>query len=263
MSGGTDLAPIEGQFTEQHSRADLALFGTEDPAEIIAKATQVADVLKSVIDKKGLIQRIGDNEYVDVEGWQTLATLTSVSPVLEWTRKTDDGWEARVQVVNRNGMVIGAGEAQCGRSERNWKNRDDFAIRSMAQTRATSKALRSVLAFIMVLAGYQPTPAAEMPAAQPAENARKPMQHVGGSDFSGSDLLTEKQGKALFAIGKAQHISTADMKAFAKAASNDRTEKIAELTVDEASALIKQLNARKEEVPPDVTAEQAAREFQW
>ena len=37
-----------------------------------------------------------------------------------------------------------------------------FQLRSMAQTRACAKALRNVLAWVVVLAGYKPTPAEEM-----------------------------------------------------------------------------------------------------
>lgn len=37
-----------------------------------------------------------------------------------------------------------------------------FQLRSMAQTRASAKALRNVFAWVVVLAGYRPTPAEEM-----------------------------------------------------------------------------------------------------
>ena len=37
-----------------------------------------------------------------------------------------------------------------------------FQLRSMAQTRACAKAFRNVLAWVVVLAGYKPTPAEEM-----------------------------------------------------------------------------------------------------
>ena len=50
----------------------------------------------------------------------------------------------------------------CTRDERNWSKSDAFAIRSMAQTRAASKALRTPLAFVMTLSGYAATPADEM-----------------------------------------------------------------------------------------------------
>lgn len=38
-----------------------------------------------------------------------------------------------------------------------------FQLRSMAQTRAAAKALRNALAWVVVLAGYRPTPAEELP----------------------------------------------------------------------------------------------------
>jgi hypothetical protein len=89
--------------------------------------------------------------------------MLGVVPVVEWTRKTDTGWEARVEARTLDGRVVGAAEAMCTRDERTWKSRDDYAIRSMAQTRATSKALRQPLGFVVTLAGFEATPDEEMP----------------------------------------------------------------------------------------------------
>ena len=50
----------------------------------------------------------------------------------------------------------------CTRDEEKWKDKLDFELRSMAQTRAISKALRLPLGFIVELAGFNPTPAEEM-----------------------------------------------------------------------------------------------------
>jgi hypothetical protein len=44
-----------------------------------------------------------------------------------------------------------------------------YQLASMAQTRANAKALRNVLSWVAVLAGYRPTPAEEMDGAIPAE----------------------------------------------------------------------------------------------
>lgn len=74
------------------------------------------------------------------------------------------GWESRVEARLRDGTVVGAAEAECRWSEATWSTRDSYALRSMAQTRATSKALRLPLSFVMVLAGFQSTPAEEIPA---------------------------------------------------------------------------------------------------
>lgn len=146
---------------EPAPQAGLALFSGE-PDEVIARAVKVADALKKVIESKGLVKRIQGREFVEVAGWQTVATMVGVTAFCEWTRPLEDGWEARV-VVKRNGVDIGAAEAQCTKNERAWASRDGYALRSMAQTRATSKALRSVLGFIVVLAGYADTPAEEVP----------------------------------------------------------------------------------------------------
>lgn len=153
---------------ETEPQAGLALF-TGEPDEIIERAVKVADALKKVISAKGLVKNIKGREFIEVAGWQTLGTLCGVTTRCEWSSRVEEpaGWAARVSVL-RNGVVIGAAEAQCTRDEYSWKQRDEYALRSMAQTRATSKALRSVLGFIAVLAGYADTPAAEMPDEKPA-----------------------------------------------------------------------------------------------
>jgi hypothetical protein len=141
-----------------------ALFGTDDPGQIIEKAKKVAVVLNDVITQQKLYTTISGKRYVLVEGWTTLGALCNVFAKTEWTHPIENGWEAAVVVVNGQGVEIGRAEAQCLRSERNWKSRDDFALKSMAQTRAMGKALRMPLGWIAVLSGYESTPAEEMPA---------------------------------------------------------------------------------------------------
>lgn len=133
------------------------------PAQRITEATDVANALAPVITAKRLYATINRRQYVLYEGWTTLGALVGVFPRTTWTRRLDDGWEARVEAKTLNGEVVGAAEAQCTRAEKNWAARDDFALRSMAQTRAAGKALRMPLGFIMSLAGYEATPAEEMP----------------------------------------------------------------------------------------------------
>ena len=172
---GTDLEPV------QHG----TLFRTDEPAEIVRRSVELADTLAKVLRDKNLIVRIGQSEHVKVEGWTFCGTMLGVFPVTEWTRRTEheDGWEARVEARTLSGAVVGAAEAECLRSEKQWSYtptnkygkeldpRDDYALRSMAQTRATSKALRQPLGFIVTLAGFESTPAEEMPA-QPIQETR-------------------------------------------------------------------------------------------
>ncbi len=154
--------------------APSTLFGTDNPGEVVERAAGVARTLAEVVHKQNLVVRIGQSNHVRVEGWTFLGSLLGVFPVVEWTRPVMDGeqqigWEARVEARTRSGEVVGAAEAECLRTEKEWgytptkgRPRDDYALRSMAQTRAVSKALRLPLGFVMQLAGFHPTPAEEM-----------------------------------------------------------------------------------------------------
>jgi len=163
---------------EPRELAPSGLFGETAPVAIIEKATQVATALKAVIRQQGLISNISGKEYPKCEAWTLLGTMLGVFPVLVWTRQVEAGWEARVEARTKDGSVVGAAEAECLRSEKNWSNREDFALRSMAQTRATAKCLRMPLGFVMTLAGYEATPAEEMsfeqskPVPKPAEHSK-------------------------------------------------------------------------------------------
>jgi hypothetical protein len=172
---------IEGEFQEaplavrEEAVAPPSLFGSEDPVAIVERAVRVADALKAVVVSKKLVANIQGKEYPQVEAWLTLAAMLRLTTVCEWSRPVESGWEARVFVRDANGNTIGAAEAQCLQTEKSKRSWEDYALRSMSQTRATSKALRSVLGFVMVLAGYQATPAEEMPAdPQPPKPAPEP-----------------------------------------------------------------------------------------
>jgi len=163
----------------------VGLFGTNEPVAVIEKAGKVASALKAVIVKQGLVSKISGKEYPRCEAWTLLGTMLGVFPINIWTRKVDGGWEARVEARTKDGAVIGAAEAQCLKSEKNWSNREDFALRSMAQTRATAKCLRMPLGFVMTLAGFEATPAEEMGQASAAKPTGHPPAAVPAPRSSG------------------------------------------------------------------------------
>jgi hypothetical protein len=155
----------EDTSTDLVQRPYAGLFAIDHPAEVLEKASEIARLLKQQIARGGQIVKIKGRDYILFEGWRTLAALVGVNVMVEWSRPVDVvGWEAAAVVIDSSGARIGRAEAQCLRNEAAWRNREDFALRSMAQTRAQAKALRSVLGFIVVLAGYEATPADEMPA---------------------------------------------------------------------------------------------------
>lgn len=172
-----ELAVIEHEDA-QHG----GVLAIRDPEQMIAQATAIANQLKAVVSNAGLITKIGGKDYMNVEAWTTLGVLVGCTARTEWTKEVRDdagnhvGWEAAVDVVNSHGLVIGRAEAECLRSEKNWKGRDDYALKSMAQTRAMGKALRMPLGWIAVLAGYEATPSEEMPRDEPAGTISEPQR---------------------------------------------------------------------------------------
>lgn len=240
---------VEGTATElvaTEAPPPTTLFRTDDPDEVIERASKAAGALKAIIEKQGLATRIQGRDHVRVEGWQTLGTMLGVTSVCTWTRKVGDektgGWEARVEARTLDGRVIGAAEAECLRSERTWKGRDDFAIRSMAQTRATSKALRSVLAFVVTLAGYAPTPAEEaedQPPARPEPQRAQVRRPSSGSRNGGTSPASVAQRKLIFARAKEHGVEQDQLKAiFDAVAGTTHSDRIAQDKVDAVLAAI-------------------------
>jgi hypothetical protein len=152
---GTDIAVVD---------ASPALFRTSDPVEVLSEASRVAKTLKDVLHKQGMVSDIQGRTHVTVEGWQTLGAMLGVTAVCVHTERLDDGWLATVEARRADGMVAGRADAICTKAEKRWSRADDYALLSMAQTRATSKALKGPLGFVVKIAGYDPTPAEEMPA---------------------------------------------------------------------------------------------------
>lgn len=156
------------QQTDLVPRGETLLLAARDPADLVKKATALANVLQKVITDGKLFTMIGQKKHVQVEGWTTLGAMIGVFPIIEHTREIVGpdgdylGWEARCTVQRPDGAVIGAAEAECRTAEKRWASADSYAVRSMAQTRATSKAMRLPLAWVMTLAGFDATPAEEM-----------------------------------------------------------------------------------------------------
>jgi len=123
--------------------------------------------LAKFIKENRLYQNIQGKEYVNVEGWQYAGSRLGILPVVEHliNISTEDEikYQAKVNLLDlRSEQVVGAGYAICSNREQGKKYYQEFAIASMAQTRAIGKAYRNILAWIIRAAGYEPTPAEEM-----------------------------------------------------------------------------------------------------
>lgn len=155
----TELEIYEGES------APVTLFGTTDPKVTIERMAECASALVGVVKSRRLSVRIQGRDHLTVEAWTTLGAMVGVYAVVEWTKvnETEDGYVARAVARTLAGQTVGAAEAECSRGERHWQGRDPYALRSMAQTRAVSRALRAPLGQIVVLAGYEATAEEEMP----------------------------------------------------------------------------------------------------
>lgn len=149
-----------------------------DPEAVIEQAARAAKALTRVVQQAHLSVSIGGSKHLKFEAWQTVARFYNLSACVDSVDvHTSDGDEmafrAKASVVDtRTGIRVGGAEAICSSKEKNWEGKDYYQISSMAQTRAMAKALRSVLAFVVVLAGYEATPAEEMESRQTPPQAQ-------------------------------------------------------------------------------------------
>jgi hypothetical protein len=179
VNGGTE---VESEIIQVPAERGVTLFGTNNPVEVVEMAGKIATALSAVIEKQELFKEFMDKrgnkkKHILVDAWTLCGSMLGVFPICTWTRPTADGngFEAHVEARLRDGSVVGAAEAMCSRSESNWSQRDDYALKSMAQTRATSKAMRLPLGFIVAMGGYSTTPAEEMLSEQAdARDAKAP-----------------------------------------------------------------------------------------
>lgn len=139
----------------------LKQYSIDKPAEMVAMAT----VLKGHIVKHGLYTNISNKNYVMVEGWEFAGFLLGIYPRVEGVENMSSGqemkWRANVNLY-KNDKVVSSGIAVCSNKENKKKTFDEYAILSMAQTRAIGKAYRNLIGWVMKLAGYEGTPSEEM-----------------------------------------------------------------------------------------------------
>lgn len=128
-------------------------------------AVQKANICSDIIKKQGLSSRIGLGDHVNVEGWQLLATMMGVSTREENVTEVKPGvFEATVRAFRIGGEDLGSATGRCGDpDDGRWAKSPTHAKRSMAITRATVRALKKDLGWVMKLAGYSGTPLEDMP----------------------------------------------------------------------------------------------------
>lgn len=130
----------------------------------IRQATDVAGACREIV--KATAQRIGNKDYVRVEGWQSIAVAHGCVASARDVEKVEGGVRCIGEVRRMDtGSVIATAEGFVGDDEPTWANRPTYAKRAMCQTRAISRACRSAFAHVVVLIdrNLSTTPAEEVP----------------------------------------------------------------------------------------------------
>jgi len=135
----------------------------------------VNELMRYVEDNK-LVVNIAGKKYLQVEAWQftgsqlnLTAIVTDIQDVSTTTSVAGKPtgvipkYKATVEVIhNPTGQLVSRGFALCSKAESKKSGFDEYAVASMAQTRAIGKAYRNILAWLPKLAGYEGTPAEEI-----------------------------------------------------------------------------------------------------
>lgn len=176
----------------------------------LEEAAAKARSLKRVISENRWSVNIRGQDHIRVEAWITLASGYGCTAKIVQSEKITgykQAYMARAEVLKQTPggiVVVGGADAECGtEGDEPWASSSPaFAVRSMAQTRAISKAISSVFRWVVVLAGYNGSPYEEMP--KVADNS-----DLGGSSNrvsrpagnTGGQLASVKQKDFLRSLG--------------------------------------------------------------
>lgn len=130
-------------------------------------ANEIAKTIKHYATQNELVENIKGKPYPMVEAWQYAGLLLGLFPrvtkVEDLSKGDEIKYRAEVEVINKQtGEVMSSGIAICSNKESKKKYFEEYAICSMAQTRATGKAFRLLMGWMFKLAGFEGTPAEEM-----------------------------------------------------------------------------------------------------
>ena len=127
----------------------------------------LSNELKRFVKDAHLVSNIKGKDYCNVEAWQMAGASLGLFPIItsvqDLSSETEIKYMATCEVRSyQDNKLVSVGIAICSNKEGSKKFFDEYAILSMAQTRAVGKAFRNQLAWLMKAAGFEATPAEEM-----------------------------------------------------------------------------------------------------
>lgn len=133
----------------------------------VGEMNQMAVVLKAHIVQNELFTEIRGKKYAHVEGWAfagaQMGLIPEVVSVTDLSNDKEVKWQCEVVIKRlKDDKTVARGFAICSNKESTKKTFDEYAVLSMAQTRAIGKAYRNLIGWVMKLSGYEGTPSEEM-----------------------------------------------------------------------------------------------------
>ena len=143
--------------------------------QAVEQAHQKARKLKEIVDSQKLSIKIGQSEHLKVEGWQTIGKgygytcRTQVDELIKDSEGKVIGVKASASILDGLGAIVGGADSFCFQDEgtEDGAERQDQAKRRLSglawlRPGRESRAFKQVLSWVVILAGYSPTPAEEM-----------------------------------------------------------------------------------------------------
>ena len=143
----------------------------------------LSNELKRFVKDAHLVSNIKGKDYCNVEAWQMAGASLGLFPIItsvqDLSSESEVKYMATCEVRSyQDNKLVSVGIAICSNKEGSKKFFDEYAILSMAQTRAVGKAFRNQLAWLMKAAGFEATPAEEMDFVHEEKKPSRPVQEV-------------------------------------------------------------------------------------
>jgi len=247
-----NISPV---VVKQEVEKPAELFPTKNPAEVVKIAKDISEAVSDIVEKQRLYDKIKDKKYVRCEGWTTMGAMLGLFPQIVEVReeKINDKnkkYVAVCEIRTLDGRLVSRAESECSSLEKNKVGQEDYALRSMAETRAVSKAFRICLSWVMTLAGYEPTPAEEV-SEEMLNNkvieqkvVETPVVEQVNLNVDKSRKITEKQRKLLFVRLREANIPEEVLKKHIEVAYGKTS--TADLTMEEFDDLLKEIEQLKQ-----------------
>lgn len=183
----------------------------------LATTKKLATELTKFIDDNRLSTSIAGKKYVMVEGWQFAGSqlgLVAIPNEAEDISKDGDTelkYKSSADVIHiATGNLVSRGFAICSNKEGKKKSFDEYAVASMAQTRAIGKAYRNNLSWLIKMAGFEGTPREEI-TDEVGENMKEDLGRIKAQVFAKFKAVgIDDSEEMLRIIGKATGKQTID-----------------------------------------------------